>query len=263
LTPSDAEVSAFRDVVVDARHHRKLLSAAQRLRGKTYVDLGALERSQLSGGGRHVHADDEQSWHLVTLDESGRVAACLRYRSHPGDVAFSKLTLSHSSLAKSETWGRKLRQAIEEELTIARRRGASYVEMGGWAIAEALRCTTEALRMIVTAYALAELSGGALGITNATLESCSASILRRIGGRRLAAGGLELPSYYETEYRSVEAEILRFDSSNPNPRYQRWMDQCEMGLRDMPVICRAAGKSAFRTPLVMNSFASRPIEKIA
>jgi hypothetical protein len=254
LAPSDFNLAAFRNVVVDFRRHSDLLAGAQRLRAKTYLDLGALDESQLSKEGRHVHHDDDHSWHLVTLDESGRVAACLRYLAHPSDIAFSKLTISHSSLAKCEVWGRKLRAAVEEELRHAEARGAWYVEMGGWAIAEALRCTTEALRMIVTAYALGELSGGALGITNATSQSCSASILRRIGGRRLTAGGVELPSYSETEYRSVEAEILRFDSSNPNPRYAKWMEECGARLQDVPVFCRAHHKANLHAALVSNAF---------
>jgi uncharacterized Zn-finger protein len=137
--------------------------------------------------------------------------------------------------------------------------------MGGWSIAQTLRCTTEALRMIVTAYALAELSGGALGITNANRESCSASILRRIGGRRLAADGVELPSYLEDEYQSVEVEMLRFDSSNPNPRYKRWMDECQAQLRDVPVICRTPKKPmAFHPSVFLHpSFAAQPAGEIA
>jgi hypothetical protein len=253
LAPSDSNLSAFRNVAADCHRHSDLLAEAQRLRGQAYIDLGALDQSQLSDSGRHVHADDDRSWHLVTLDERGQVAACLRYLPHPSDVAFSKLTISRSSLAKSEAWGRKLRAAVEEELRHAREYGVWYVEMGGWAIAHALRRTTEALRMIVTAYALAELSGGARGITNATSQSCSASILRRMGGRRLMAGGVELPSYLETEYRSVEAEILRFDSSNPNPRYKKWMDECRARLRDVPVVCRARHKAQFHPALAGNT----------
>jgi len=264
LAPNAPDVLGFRDIAVNPTRHRRLLAAAQRLRGRTYLDLGALDPSQLSRDGRHVHSDDDRSWHLVTVDETGQVAACLRYLAHPGDVPFSKLTISHSSLAKSDQWGHKLRSAVEQELIEARRRGASYVEMGGWAIAQELRCTTEALRMIVTAYAFAELSGGALGITNANLESCSASILQRIGGRRLAANGEDLPFYLEDEYQSVKVEILRFDSSGPNPRYQRWMDECQAQLRDVPVICRTPKKHVFSASLVMqSSFAAQPAGEIA
>ncbi len=264
LAPSNCDDSAFRNVAVNASRHDELLGDVQRLRGKAYFDLGALDRSQLSEDGRHMHPDDDRSWHLVTLDEEGRVEACLRYLAHPSDVSFSKLTISHSALAKSETWGPKLRATIEEELRRARNRGCSYVEMGGWAITESLRCTMEALRMIVTAYAFAQQWGGALGVTNANLRSCSASILRRIGGRRLMADGLELPSYFEPEYQSIPLEILAFDSLAPNPRYKKWMKECQSKIRDVPVICRTPRKSKPRTSFVRAGyFVVDPLPEIA
>jgi hypothetical protein len=264
LAPSDSNDSAFRDVAVNPCRHCELLAQAQTLRGKIYADLGALDPSQLLEDGRHVHDADNQSWHLITLDDSGRVVACLRYLAHPSNVSFSKLTISHSALAKSEAWGPKLRIAVEGELRQARDRCCSYVEIGGWAITESLRCTTEALRMIVMAYALAQQSGGALGITNATLRSCSASILRRIGGRRLTAEGVELPSYFETEYQSVEAEILGFDSLAPNPRYKKWMKECQSNVRDVPVIRCAPRKGKLRSSFIRGAyFGVDPIPEIA
>jgi hypothetical protein len=166
---------------VKAYRHRELLAEGQRLRGKTHLDMGALDPSQLSENGRLVHATDGQSWHLMTLDESGQVLPCLRYLVHANSVPFSELTIAHSALAQSATWG-------PTELRQARAQGCSYVEMGGWAITEALRRSTEALRMMVTAFALAEALGGALGIINANLESFSAAILRRIGGTKFNGG---------------------------------------------------------------------------
>ena len=244
LAPIDSNVSGFRDVAVDPYRHGELLAEAQRLRGKACLGMGALDASQLSEDGRHVHAVDDQSWHLMTLDGDGHVMACLRYLLHPSSVPFSELTIAHSALAQSTKWGQRLRRAVEEELRQARGRGCSYVEMGGWAITEALRCTTEALRMIVTAFALAQLSGGALGITNANLQGCSASILRRIGGKRLMADGVELPSYTETEYGSFETEILCFDSSKLNPRYKTWIQEYQAHLPNVPVIRQLQTDSA-------------------
>ena len=245
LAPKASDVTPFKDVTTDLALHGHLLGEAQKLRGKSYLELGALDSSQLATDGRHVYDADDRSWHLLTLDSDGQVLACLRYLAHPSTALYSDLVVAHSELAKSETWGPTLQAAVEEELKQARRRGCSYVEMGGWAIAEALRCTTEALRMIVTAYALAQLSGGALGLTSATLRSCSASILRRIGGRRLAVDGVELPAYSDSQYRSIELEILSFDSSRPNLRYRKWMEESQAQLRDMPVIRQTADKSEF------------------
>jgi hypothetical protein len=250
LAPSDSNVLAFQDVEVDPFRHHALLAEAQRLRGKAYLDMGALDPSQLSEDGRLVHAVDDRSWHLMTLDDAGHVIACLRYLVHPSSVPFSTLTIAHCALAQSATWGQKLRVAVEAELRRARKRGCSYVEMGGWAITETLRCTTEALRMIATAFALAQASGGALGITNANLEGCSASILRRIGGQRLMADGVELPPYSETGYKSFQTEVLCFDSAKLNPRYKRWMLECQAHLPLVPVIQQRSNRGAFTAPFI-------------
>jgi len=188
LSPRRSHSSVFRSSSVDASLHRQLLADAQRLRGEVYLQIGAIEPSQLSGDERHVQTDDSKSWHLLTLDERGRVAACTRYLSHPSTVSFSELTVSHSALATTEKWGPRFRQAIEAQLALARKRRWSYVEMGGWVISEKMRCTTEAVRMVLAAYGLAQLLGGALGIATVTQHG-SSPILRRIGGESLLSRG--------------------------------------------------------------------------
>lgn len=237
LSPTSVDPGPFSDVAVDSSSHHSRLAEAQRLRGRVALSEGAVDPTQLLADGRHVQAADQYSWHLLTLDADGRVAACMRYLRHDRDVNFNDLAISRSALARSRTWGRELRKAVEADLRHARCRGCSYVELGGWVISEALRCTTEALRMIATAYAFAQLCGGALGISTASTQRCSAAILKRIGGQQLEARGVQLPSYYDRHYR-CHMEVLRFDSSRPNPRYSKWMDACRSQLRDVPVICR-------------------------
>jgi hypothetical protein len=236
LAPEPATTNCFHKVSTDSNGHGLMLAEAQKLRGRCYLEMGALDPSQLTDDGRHISDADRRSWHLVTMDDRGEVVACLRYLAHPVTVSFTELTIAHSALAKSTEWGHHLRDAVGRELRCARRLGYSYVEMGGWAITEALRCTTEALRMVVTAYALAQLWGGALGITTASLRSCSASILRRIGGRKLDADGVELPAYCDAQYKSTEIEILRFDSSRLNVRYKKWLEESMAQLSNVPVI---------------------------
>src|ERR1700733_240041 len=243
LAPSSVSTSPFRDVVVDPSRYRSQLAEAQKLRGRIALAEGAVDPTQLLADGRHVQAADQHSWHLLTLDSNGRVAACMRYLPHSSDANFSDLAISRSTLAQSRIWGRELRTAVETDLRRARQRGCSYVELGGWVISEAVRCTTEALRMIATAYAFAQLCGGALGITTASTRRCSAAILKRIGGQQLRARGVELPSFYDAHYR-CHMEVLRFDSSRPNPRYRKWMDACRSRLGDVPVICSEGDSAA-------------------
>ncbi len=235
LAPPSCDTSLFSATDVNACEHNKLLAQAQELRGRIYLRDGAIESWQLSAEGRHVQTEDSNSWHLLSLDETGAVGACARYLPHENTVSFSQLSVAHSALARCKQWGRSLKCAVEDELKCAQTREIPYLEMGGWAISEALRCTTEAVRMIITFYGLAQLLGGAMGITTATTRHCSSSILRRIGGRSLVAAGVELPSYYDAQYK-CEMEVLRFDSSQPNSRYVQVVEDCKYYLQHVPVI---------------------------
>jgi hypothetical protein len=242
LAPNSFNPGPFKNMVVDSERYRSRLAEAQKLRGRIALHEGAVDRTQLLPDGRHVQEADRQSWHLLTLDASGRVGACMRYLPHSKGVGFNDLAISRSTIALSKAWGGDLRAAVEEDLLDARQRGCWYVELGGWVIAEAMRCTTEALRMIATTYAFAQLCGGALGISSASTQRCSAAILKRIGGQQLKARGVELPSFYDAHYR-CQMEVLRFDSSRPNPRYRKWMDACRLSLKDVQVLCPEAAEA--------------------
>jgi hypothetical protein len=87
--------------------------------------------------------------------------------------------------------------------------------------------------------------GGGIGIATATRRHGSSSILRRLGGRPLVIQGTELPSYYDPQY-GCEMEILRFDSEEPNPRYEVWINDLSDYLQTSAVM--APDIPAFRAP---------------
>jgi hypothetical protein len=154
-------------------------------------------------------------------------------------VPFTQLGVSKAALAQCELWEQKLRWAVEADLMLARKRNHTYVEVGGWALHQEVRGSNEALRIALGAYALARNLGGCIGVTTATVRHCSSSILRRIGGQSLTAGGEELPSYHDPNYR-CEMNVLRFDSNLPNPRYEAWIEQIRDEIWTAPLICRTA-----------------------
>jgi hypothetical protein len=241
LAPNESASLQFNQASCDSMRHHELLAEAQRLRGRTYVEDGAIQPSDLSDDKRHIQAADDLAWHLLTIDENGEVMACIRYLAHEPNVKFSELFVSGSGIARSADLGPKVREAIETELECARSRGALYVELGGWAVSPSLRCSTEAIRTLLTVYALSQVQGGALGLSTATTRHHSSSILRRIGGRTLKAKGVEIPSYYDSRYR-CDMELLSFDSSAPNDRYAAWIDDCRQMLRHVPMVVCAAKK---------------------
>jgi hypothetical protein len=67
-------------------------------------------------------------------------------------------------------------------------------------------------------YALARTLGGCIAVTAATVRNRSSSILRRLGGTSIEVDGYPVQRYYDPWYR-CEMELLRFDSSAPEPRY--------------------------------------------
>lgn len=261
LAPESFDARLFTNMVTDRSVYRERLAEAQKLRGQVFVEVDAVDSSQLTPDGRHVQSADEHSWHLLTLDAHGRVAGCARYMPHAYDARFEDLAVSGSTLAQSDQWGLALRNVVEEDLREVRRRGCSYIELGGWAMSRAIRCTTEALKTLTAAYAFAQLCGGALGITTATTRSCSAAILKRVGCERLRHRGTELPVYYDEHYRH-ELEVLRFDAFRPNPKYRKWIDACRANLAHVPVICRGSvsAKGTFESyrKRTITSFAVAP-----
>ncbi len=240
LAPESSRIPAkFRNVVVDPARHAAILADMQKMRGRVYLDDGAISPDQLGDDHRHCTPADDASWHLLTLDDHGRVSGCVRYREHHNTVSFHELGLRDCALAECRHWGAKLKAAVEYDLAAARRLAISFVEVGGWALAKERRCTGEALRTALATYGLAQTLGGCLGVATATVRHRSSSILRRIGGRSLEIEGESLPPYYDPHYK-CEMEVVRFKSDAPNLKYRRWIDQIHGSLLDVPVLSLAA-----------------------
>jgi len=231
------EVDDFpsQNVTRDKTRHSRLLSNAQQLRGKTYLHDSAINPWDLSPRGAYIQRADKASWHVLVVNDHGQVTGCLRYRKYDRDVAFSELGLARTAAADSCVHNRLVRHAVQAQISSALRRRLSYVELGGWAISEDLRYNGDAVRMILTVYALAQLMGGALAVTTATRRHNSASILKRMGGRPLSANGSELPPYFDPKY-GCEMELLGFDSTAPNPQFRDLIDDHRAAFPTMQVV---------------------------
>ncbi len=248
LAPSAACVpDAFRDVEINPSHHQRVLAQLQRLRGRVYLQDGAIHASQLSPTGRHMLDVDNSSWHIVSLAGDGQVTGCSRYCVHREDVTPEGLGAWNSALARHVGWQWAIRLVFRREIDLARRRKVSYVEVGGWAITEELRFSPASAEVALATYALAHHLGGCVGLTTATVRNCSSKILRKIGGQSLDFAAGPLPTYYDPQY-ACEMELLRFDSDTLNPKYQSRLDHIARRFLDVPVVCAAAGEAA--TPMV-------------
>jgi len=240
LAPSQAAVpGVFNNLDCDASRHRELVREMQVLRGSIYLRDGAVERRRLAPDGTHRTPEDEKSWHLLMLNKDGRVSACVWYLRHERSVTVDRLRMRNSPLAHEQETRDRLWKAVESDIARARLDGIDYAEVGGWAAAKEGGCTAEGLVLALAGYSLAQIYGGALGITTATVRHCSSTILRRLGGSSLEADGVTIPPYYDPTYR-CSMELLRFDSRRPNMKYAGLIDGLRDHLANALVIARPA-----------------------
>jgi hypothetical protein len=228
----------FRHVMVDRDRHDELVREMQRLRGSIYLNDGALTREQLSGDGLHQTPEDEASWHFLFMNPSDRrVSSCMWYREHSNAISVEQLRVWNGPLMRLPGWRGKVVRGIESELRRARQALVHYAEVGGWAVCEESRRTSEGLMLPLGAFALGRIFGGELGLVTATFRHSSASILRRIGLSPLEADGVAVPPYFDPKY-DCEMELLRFDTTRPNPKYLGAIEMFMQQLSSVPVIAR-------------------------
>lgn len=236
LAPRAASVpSTLRNVEGDPLLRARILAEAQRFRGRIYYEDGAIRKTDLSLDGRHASPVDEDSWHVVSVQEDGAIAACFRFIEEDASAPFDSLWISRSVLAKDARWGRKLRTAVLAEMADAARQGMTFGEVGGWAVAPERRWTCEAVRTVMAAYALLQLLGGSICLATATFRHNSAGVLQRMGLAPLNYRGDDLPPYYDPAY-GCDMQALRFDSRTPQPRYLGWCLELQAHLQGAPVL---------------------------
>jgi hypothetical protein len=242
LAPSAARIPAsFHRGRVDYSRYQNLLHEMQRLRGRVYLQDGAIKESSLTDG-RHQSHLDASSWHLLVLNAQNRICGCARFHEHSRMPVLSELNAAHCALARNPEWSSALVSALQAELAFSISLDLPVVELGGWAVGEEIRGTAEALRIALGTYAFWQMSGNAVCISTATRRHCASSILRRIGGHALACGGIDLPTYYDPQY-DCEMEVLKFYSWAPNPRYTPWVDQLKDELSQISIVARHSGST--------------------
>ncbi|HYZ85307.1 MAG TPA: hypothetical protein VE621_12930 [Bryobacteraceae bacterium] len=235
LAPRQAEIPAsLRSVVADSHNYTNLLHSMQRLRGRVYREIGAVESCQLTIDGRHEMPRDEQAWHVLVLNAGQEVIGCARYLRHRTSTSFSRLGVAHSALARCEQWGDKLRSAVNRQIDLAARQGIAFGEVGGWAIAAEHRGSTAAFKVGLAVCAMVQYMGQSVGLTTANMSFGSAAILKRFGMKPIVHNDEELPTYYDPQYKR-NIQILQFDSRFPNSRYADALSEMRDYLRTAPV----------------------------
>lgn len=229
----------FGRVSVDLKQHRELVSELQAVRGNIYLDDGAVQRHQLSPDGRHETPEDERSWHLLMLNREGRVNSCIGYLEHRNPTSIQQLRVKSCPLNGKHPLRDWFLTAITREMALSRELGLGYGEVGGWAVSQESRCTSEGLLLALGAFSLARRLGDAICLTTATVRHSSSTILRRLGGSHLEVDGAVVPSYFDEHY-GCEMELLRFDSRRPSAKYSAFVEGLKERFANVAVIARPA-----------------------
>ena len=218
--------ASFPTVCVDQTLHSELLDGIDTVRQQALKETsGAVSKAAHA----HLQALDAESWHVVLRDAKERVLGCARYRQIDGGC--EEFRAAESALARSVRFGPIVRSSLDRLIAAVRRQGKQYGEAGGWALRPEARGTTAGVNIALMTYGLAERLGSGLAVTTATRLNQSASMLRRIGARRLAG----LPGYYEPKFSSV-MEIVHFDIPCLNALYASRMRLMREALRDIRVV---------------------------
>jgi hypothetical protein len=248
LPPAGVPVQGiFKKVVFDNRRYNRLLGEMQRLRGRSYLEDGAIRSEELTSDGRHSSAADESAWHILSIAKDGSITTCLRFIDERHSASFRDLWVSHAAISRCPVLGWKVRHAVESKMRRARDSRLRFGSVGGWAAAVEGRHSVEPVAIILATYGLLELLGGCVGFATATFRHGSSSILRKIGLSPLTWNGVELPPYFDPQY-GCDMEILEFDSGSPNPKYWRAVRDFMAMLSGATAICREPVRENTLTP---------------
>lgn len=198
-----------------------LIARMQRLRGRIYLQDGAIEEEAVLDG-RHRTPQDARSWHLLMEDADGEIRGCVRAQVHHPETRLSSLAAYRATRAMDLDWGTKCKSALLAELRLAHRLKVPVLEFGGLAVDERIRGSSALVKMAAAIQSLAEHLGGAIGIGTVTRRHNTTAMLRRLGGQSLEVKGDLLPCYYDPRYR-CEMEILKFYSWMPSHHHHKYI----------------------------------------
>ncbi len=201
-----------RAAIHDPERGRRLLSEAQRLRGRRYLEDGAIQPEDLDSEGRHVSRYDDQAYHLLWLSEAEEVLGCIRVNVSPVFSSGSRLnlfqvgaTLDRLDPRESTEMRFGLAQALAERAIVFQPEEPLVMVVGGWAVEPAARMNPG---LNFGCYWLQRELDALAGISVATERNHSHRILKKFGGRPIGTtDGTEL--FYDPDYNCRMGVLLQ------------------------------------------------------
>ncbi len=222
--------AAFSRSVADRCLYLRYLDGIRKLRAQFCASAGVKRENWQSDGG------NEESWHVVLTDEGDSVVGCFRAFVYQSFVAYHKLRVSRSGVARDRLWAAKVQMAVERDLTSARQQRARYVELEGWALNQ----TYPVKRLddlFLAFHALEQAWGGCLGLCIVSTGEL-ARILRGAGA--MAMELQDTPFAVHCDQQGEYTELVRFGRAACPPMFKRRVELLRQQLTESAVITPGA-----------------------
>lgn len=238
LCPSHWDATGIGVTKSGTESYTRYLDQIQRLRGRCYVDDGAIPASALDATGRHIQPEDLTAWHVLLMDDTG-VIGCVRMSFYAPELcSLDSFGLRHASIASDPEWGPRIRRSIDSDLRMLAARNQYAAELGGWAIAQDHRDSRAAMYLLTGCCALGRAHGDCICYGTATRRHGSLDILRRLGGCPLYDGTDVIPDYFDPRY-GCEMGFVRFASMWTRVRIERYIREITSQFELFPTLLAA------------------------
>jgi hypothetical protein len=213
VAPKDCvPAGGFANACPDGLFRETILDEIQCLRGRVYLEDGAIAARCLDAQGRFRSELDERSWHLALLNEHMQVAGCIRLTQYQRLRSCRDLKVHELIERMPGPDAAAYRHALQSYVDQTVQEGQAFYEIGGWAVAAQHRNSTKGIILACACWSLAQLLAPGRGVASATLRNQSAPLLRRLGAFSLHHRLKKLTKFFDPVY-DCDMELLAFDTA--------------------------------------------------
>ncbi len=222
LAPANARIpSVFSRVEENKDVHEAWLTKLQQLRGKVFLEDGAIKESHLDEQGRHISKHDVLSWHYLALSPEEQLRGVMRCQVWYTSERLPELCDLNLYVLLERMQNLELRQKFTTALTTfihQPNEQACFVEISALAVDKASQGFTIGSMLGVSAYSLANIIDAYAGVGAGTDRHHTARFYHKLGGisfRDPSNPEEILPPFFDTGY-DCQMDIMGFIDPAPS-----------------------------------------------
>ncbi len=215
LAPANARIpNVFSRVEENKQAHETWLKQAQQLRGRVYLEDGAITQDDLDNTGRHISRHDECSWHFLVLDAEEHLRGVMRCQFWYPQQKLPEISEMHlyPLLERMKQPTREQYQNSIKAFIAAQQTKNCFFEVAGLAVESSSQGITVGSMLGVSGYSIANLKDSGTAIAAATNRHNASRLFHKLGG----FGFENLTPFFDSRY-GCEMEFIGFNSLEPAP----------------------------------------------